>query len=329
VTPTVDAASDPIDRAAPDSGSVVDATAPAPDSSSTTKPVGCFDGLQAGHHVATCSGFKVDVEVSPACALGGCGLILDIHGLTMDADQEDRSTEFRSQGAARGYVVLQPTAGPSLLGPSWVPNVDDDKIWKAVEDARTAFAIDPKRIHVTGFSQGGAFTFRLVCKHANEIASVAPIAAADGQTLDSSLLPPYRLDCAFSATEQPSRPVPILHMHGAKDGILAIGKGRAQRDAIIAWLGPASTTKTVLHDDDGYTHTRYESASRGTVYEYIEHQYEAPPVAGSVIPVKGHCMPGGGDLQSTIQHPLVFSCAPPSEFVWSTLALDFFAAHTL
>lgn len=289
---------------------------------SPTGPHGCVTTVSAGHHVHPCDGVRYDVEVSAACASGGCGLVLDVHGLTMNADQQDDNTSLRALGSARGYVVVQPTAPTGVIGPSWNPATDDDKVWAFVRDAIAAFAIDPKRVHVTGFSQGGAMTFRLVCKHAAEIASAAPIAAADAKSLSSNT-PPFRLDCGFEGTDMPSRPVPMLHMHGVKDGLVPIAKGRQQRDAILAWMG--ETTTQVLVDATTHQWTRYTSATHG-VYEYLEHQYVTSSTT-LAVPIAGHCFPGGKDLSGTLSRPLYFTCTPPTSFVWGEIVLDFFASH--
>jgi polyhydroxybutyrate depolymerase len=293
----------------------------------TPTPFGCVTNVSAGHQVFDCDGIKYDVEISPTCAKGGCGLVLDVHGMTMSGPQEDASTQLSVIGAARGYVVVQPTAPGSSLGPSWTPETDDDKVWKFVGDVRAALAIDSKRVHVTGFSQGGAMSFRFACKHGDEIASAAPIAAASAKSLNSNV-PPFVLDCAFDGTEAPARPMSILHMHGIGDGLVPIAKGREQRDRILAWLG--SVTESVVSSDGKHTRTRYASAVKNVVYEYIEHDYAvpAPPIA-LPVQVAGHCFPGGADLVRSAGRPLIFSCEPPVAFVWGSVVMDFFEANPM
>src|SRR6267154_2704835 len=54
-------------------------------------PRGCLTDVTAGHHkFSACDTIDYDVEIPPACASGGCGIIFDVHGLTMNADAEDR-----------------------------------------------------------------------------------------------------------------------------------------------------------------------------------------------------------------------------------------------
>ena len=42
-------------------------------------PVGCVTTVAAGHHALRCDGITWELEISPACARGGCGLVVDVH----------------------------------------------------------------------------------------------------------------------------------------------------------------------------------------------------------------------------------------------------------
>src|SRR5665811_1486874 len=53
-------------------------------------------------------------------------------------------------------------------------------------------------------------------RHADVLASVAPVAAADGQNL-VTLVPPFDLDCPFAGAATPSQQIPVLQMHGTAD----------------------------------------------------------------------------------------------------------------
>jgi pimeloyl-ACP methyl ester carboxylesterase len=320
----------PLDGGGPDGGAT-DAglgDAGAPDAGAadagTTAPAGCVTAVDAGHHVFPCEGIDYDVEVSPACAGGGCGVILDVHGYSMTAELEDKSTNLRALAGPAGYVVVQPNAPLVGLAPGWLPNVDDPKVWRFLGDVRRALRVDPRRVHVTGFSQGGAMTWRLLCAHGDELASVAPAAAADGQTPSVGLLF-YALDCDFSATERPAREVPVLQAHGTLDSLVAFAKGRQQRDAVLAaWdLG----SPTVVASGSDFTRTRYTNA-RGLEFEFVSHDAVVGTQLAPVV-LGGHCLPGGADLlaNGAPGQTMFFSCAPPHPFTWGRLVLDFFIAH--
>lgn len=271
-------------------------------------PEGCITAVSAGHHVFDCDGIAYDVELASACAAGGCGLVLDVHGATMNADDEDRNTNMRALGAARGYVVVQPTAPDGTIGPSWDPARDDPKVFSFLELALRVFQIDPDRVHMTGFSQGGFMTWRMLCEHADIFASVAPAAAC------GALFP----GCAFSSTERPAREIPVLYVHGSNDLIVS-GCAETQRDAVVS--GWAMTVDTVVSSDADHTWTRYRSAS-GNTFEYIEHSYSAYSYV-----LGGHCFPGSPDIGTNRFTTDAYGCEDLSPFHWGEAVIAFFEAH--
>ena len=83
-----------------------------------------------------------------------CGLILDIHGYSMDGEQQ-LSNNFRmiDRALPAGYIVIAPTS-PYLTsaGPSWLPSYHRDQLIDILKkSAESDPKIDPNRIHVTGF----------------------------------------------------------------------------------------------------------------------------------------------------------------------------------
>jgi poly(3-hydroxybutyrate) depolymerase len=274
--------------------------------------------VTAGHHKPTCDGLVYDVEIPTACTSGGCGVVVDIHGTDMNADQEDKSTGLRALAQTMSYVIVQPNS-PGGLIPDFKPTRDDPKIWSFLSDVRAALAIDAKKIHFTGLSEGGAMTWHMVCDHADEIASAAPAAAGDDEAGNDAM------DCPFNATRSPSQPVPVLHMHGTQDGLVPFSKGQMQRDLALAAWGLSSPM--VVASDATYTRTRY-AGPNGLVYEFLQHDYVVDPPA-LPINIGGHCLPGGNDLKANASATqlIYLSCAPPNSFVWGKELMGFFQAH--
>lgn len=167
-------------------------------------------------------------------------------------------------------------------------------------------------------------TWRMVCAHADAIASAAPIAAADGQSLTSTS-PPFKLDCPFDSSASPSRQLPILQMHGTADGLVPFAKGTQQRDAVVAKWGLGAPT--VVTSDSKHTHTRFTNPS-GAVFEFLQHDYLVPPPL-VLVPLQGHCVPGGSDLpaNASLGQTMYFSCAPPNAFTWGARVMKFFVDH--
>ncbi len=295
----VDAGPAPSTPPPPDSG--------ASDASSTALvPSGCIDDVSPGDHRFTCNGYTFDVRLPAKCKTGGCGIVLDVHGATMNAAMQDASTAMRAIGEREGYVVVQPNAKGTPPNAIWNPSADYDDVWAFLGLARTVYRVDPKRVHMTGFSQGGRMTFTFACKHADVIASAAPAA---------------EIGCTEAEAKAAVREVPILYMHGTTDAVIGFGVAPPQRDAFVsAWaLGDA----VVVAGDDAYSWKRWTNA-KGTVFEFIQHDWQATSTL-----LRGHCIPGSTDPGTVPGQLFSFACKPPNAFVWGEEVMKFFEAHPM
>ena len=278
----------------------------------------CLPDQSTGHHVYACSGIEFDVEVPATCPASGCGLILDVHGLTMSAAMEDANTELRARASAAGYIVIQPNANPAPPQASWSTS-DDAKIFDFLTRAITHYGVDTNRVHMTGFSQGGFMTWRFLCDHADTFASVAPAAAASNCGGTPA--------CTFTGNEVPSRQLPVLYMHGMQDqNYISYSCAQPQVDAIVSAWGLGAGT--VIAHDSTFTRTRYANASGGLL-EFLSHDYsssaQVPLVASTKL--EGHCYPGSTDPGGQPGQLFSFKCDQTASFTWGAEVLAFFQAH--
>lgn len=272
------------------------------------KKLACITARTGGS--IECAGLRYEVMVPKACEAKSCGVVLDIHGLSMSARMEDANTNLRALGDKYGYVVIQPSANPAppdrSFGlpdpkmPIWLPDVDEARIYAFLEHAIDRLAIDRDRVHMTGFSLGSMMTLRIFCKHAETFASIAAASGAKG--------------CAFDDKEMPAREAPILYLHGHADQLVPLYSGKELRDRIVrAWK---------MHPIAPATGVRFESPS-GTVFEFVEHSYQSKYRAD----LGGHCIPGSHDAGDAPGQKLSFACEGPTSFAWGELVMDFFRAH--
>jgi len=288
--------------------------APGPDGTPAT-PSGCITDASAGDHTFTCSGLQVDARVPEACATSsGCGLILELHGDTGNGLLMDGHTKLRELGAQHGYVVIAPS------GPPWGGG-DPGSTWHATNDAAlvemvqqfaTVFRIDPKKIHVTGFSRGGFVTWRLLCDHADLFASAAPAGAGDGTAFGEAT--------CFTPGRAPSRPLPILFMMGRTDASVGYASMAKIRDAARASYGTGAVT--VVDQDASYTHNRWTNGA--AILETFDHAYETIP-NGPFGYARGHCIAGSTSDPMAPQYAI--PCKLPNAFVWGEQVMAFFLAH--
>ncbi len=103
-------------------------------------------------------------------------LIVALHGYGSDAN--DMATTWREAAAKIGAVLIAPQAlQPAGRGFSWgVVEQGEFLVLRAIEKAKTEHSIDPKRIILTGFSQGGGMCYTLAVRHPEMFVGVIPVA---------------------------------------------------------------------------------------------------------------------------------------------------------
>ena len=274
------------------------------------KPDSCIKNTNPGHQVHKCDGLTFDVTVPKQCLTSACGVVVDVHGLTMNAKMQDANTAMRALGNKYGYIVLQPNANGIPPLSSWSA-ADDVKVLAFIKRVMAVWHADPKRIHFTGFSQGGAMSWRFLCKHGDLLASVAPAAACSA--IDTAA------GC-FGKGKKPKHQLPVMFMHGTKDVLVNYSCAKQVRDAVVAaWQLKQSK---VLSQDASHKWIRY-SGPKGAVFEFVSHDYAAKSML-----IGGHCYPGSKDQSGGAPGQLFgFGCANTSAFTWGEIAIKFFIAH--
>lgn len=274
-------------------------------------PAGCITDASPGDHTFTCSGLATDVRIPQRCEAGGCGLILELHGDTGTGLLMDAHTKLRDLGEGNGYIVVAPTGPPWPGGPgsTW-HSTNDAALVEIVTTFRDVFRVDPKKIHVTGFSRGGFVTWRLLCDHADLFASAAPGGAGDGTNFGETT--------CFESGHYPSRNLPILFLMGRTDAAVGYASMQQIRDAAIAHYGV--TGPTVLDQDSNYTHNSW-----GPIVTF-DHAYETV-ADGPWANAQGHCIPGSTMDPYAPQYAI--PCKLPDAFVWGQQVMTFFQQNPM
>lgn len=270
----------------------------------------CAIPTAAGHHSVKCQGLVFDLHIPKVCEKSACGLVIDVHGATMDAAMQDLNTGMRALGDQHGYVVIQPNAMPPPPTSAWI-TADDQVVLSFTQAAIAALAIDPKRVHFTGFSQGGWMGWRFVCKQPGLFASVAIGAACSSYGGEG---------CSFEGEQLPPAQLPILYMHGTLDVLQPWYCAQSQRSAMIkAW----SLLETAVVSKDSQHHWQRYATAKAIAVEFIQHDYSALSLS-----LGGHCYPGSPDLlPSKLGQIMGFGCSGKTAFHWGEAAMGFFLAH--
>lgn len=195
-----------------------------PTPSVATTPDIFDDGTMQANTIAVGGLTRTYLVHEPAGAVHGVPLPLLIvfHGAGANAAKAERVTGFTADANDDGFLVAYPngTAANAIDGElAWnagaccgVPkadNVDDVAFVMAmIAELGSEYAVDPERIFLVGFSNGGMLSYRLACQYGNAFAGIAVV----GGALNYS---PCR----------PPTPVSVLIVHGTTDATVPYGGG--------------------------------------------------------------------------------------------------------
>lgn len=204
-------------------------------------------------------------------------LVIAMHGGGGSADQFESTSGLTEKANDAGFIVVYPEGlqGSGLLkvrtwnagiccGGASSKQVDDVKfIGVLIDQVINTYNVDPKKVYATGHSNGGMMSYRLACEMSDRIAAIA----VSG--------------CSMVTTAcNPSRPVPILHMHSALDEMIpyqgGIGTGLTgvyfpPVDSVLTvWSqnNSCDVTSQVLQDDSDYKLTQWSSCDDNVMIKY-------------------------------------------------------------
>lgn len=193
----------------------------------------CQPSTAAGDQTIVVDGATVPLYVPNRHGSKPIPLVLDLHGSSSSGLQTMAGDGIRDVADTYGFAVVAPNGAvpfspaPGFDGWAWnIPGVplvgttvyppsgtrDDVQFLSNVIDAvAEAACIDTSRVYATGISGGGRMASQLACDLSHKIAAIAPVVGVRFPMTGDN--PPHTVHC------QPSRPVPVLAIHGAWDPI--------------------------------------------------------------------------------------------------------------
>lgn len=191
------------------------------------------EALPAGSTgVVDVGGRPVELQVPPSYdAAHAAPLVVVLHGFGSDPTRVDALLGLRDEAAARGalYALPEGTEGPDgrrfWNASDACCGVDrgdvDDSAYLAlvIRTLAATYAVDPERVAVVGYSNGGFMAYRTACDHAGLVSVVVSLAGAMPDDVGSC---------------RPSRPVSVVQAHGTDDPVIRAGGGTRGRHAYPA-----------------------------------------------------------------------------------------------
>jgi polyhydroxybutyrate depolymerase len=144
----------------------------------------------------------------PRGASGPMPLLLAFHGAAFGPSFVAKYYGLTPVADRNHFAILYPQASHNTfwqLPPT--EHEDVDAVRALLDRVNTFGCIDSSRVYATGASNGGGFSARLGCELADRLAAIAPVAGG----------------YAPLGACNPSRPLPVLEIHGTRDEVVPYG----------------------------------------------------------------------------------------------------------
>ena len=176
-------------------------------------------------------------------------LLILLHGYTGSGQDIDTYFDLGPAAEARGFVYAFPdgtydndgnrfwNATDACCALDQVGVDDVTYLTDVISEIRAELAIDPKRIALVGWSNGGFMSYRMACDQADLVAAMVSLAGA-------TFADPA--DCA------PSEPVSVVQIHGTADDVILYEGGEPLTDATGPYPGAETTAESwAMYDGCG------------------------------------------------------------------------------
>ncbi|MFN6052976.1 MAG: alpha/beta hydrolase family esterase [Planctomycetia bacterium] len=248
-------------------------------------------------------------------------VVLALHGAAMNGPMMVWFSGLSKKSDEAGFLVVYPSGtgtGPFLTwnAGGFKGKMSEDRpddvtfISNLLDDLGTMVTVDAKRVYACGMSNGGMMCYRLAAELSERIAAIAPVAGtiAIGES-------------------KPSRPVPVMHVHGSKDQVVPFEIRKDNRppfmqlkgvmESIDVWVKingceDMPRTETISSDpsDMKVTQTVYGGGKNGTEVVLV------------LVDGGGHTWPGQ-------QPPVGFIGKSTKSISANDLIWEFFRRHSL
>lgn len=159
-------------------------------------------------------------------------LVVVVHGAFDTAKSIEETSGFSELADREQFVVMYPNGigifgflqhwnAGHCCGKAAADEIDDvGFVAEAIEDLCDRLKIDRSRVYMTGFSNGGMFTYRFAAERGDLLAAAAPLAASIGGRASANE-PEWRIPTL-------KRPVPLMVIHGLADDDVPYLGGRSE-----------------------------------------------------------------------------------------------------
>lgn len=247
-------------------------------------------------------------------------LVIVLHGGGGNAKNAAAMTGFTEKARKENFIVAYPNASGRFqnrlltwnavhcCGYGMKNDIDDVAfISNLIDELVTQLNVDPRRVYVTGMSNGAMMTHRLGIELSAKIAAIAPVVGT-----------------LFGDEDLPSSPVAALIINGALDTSVPPAGGPAAGRGADAWDG--TPTKPAAHQAQFWARANHcqpkpviRTLHKQNTQSWTYHCPAGNEVVRYLVNDNGHAWPGGkaGSRRGD---------APSQSFVATDMIWDFFSS---
>lgn len=240
-------------------------------------------------------------------------IVMVLHGGLGSAEETEETTGMSSLADRHNFIAVYPNGIGGRLGKmknhrTWNAgaccgraareNVDDvNFLANVIADVISRFSGDPKRVYITGISNGAMMAYRMACERPALVTAIAPVAGT----------------LAISKCNGADH-IPILAIHGSDDSNVPLEGGEGENS--ISGVKHRSVLESVqmIASARGCLSLDKRAANDSDVYEF---KCSSDPVELRVIRGGEHVWPGG---KSRRNQKLDRSNFSGSEAVWQFMS---------
>jgi len=240
--------------------------------------IACASGLLLRRAIASTANFStIDVNgrtreyilhVPPSYKGHLVPMVIVLHGAIQGAANAERMSGMSQLADKQDFLAVYPEGTGNA--PTWNAgnccgyaqreNVDDIAFLRAlIAKLQKSYSIDPRRIYVTGISNGAMMSYRAACEMSDVVAAAAPVEGAQN------------LLC------KPSAPVSLIVFHGTADRLIPFNGGSTPyqigpsrndtpvADAVAFWVKENGCAPSAKHEESKDVHIDiYSGCKDGT-----------------------------------------------------------------
>ncbi|MDE0662094.1 MAG: dienelactone hydrolase family protein [Gammaproteobacteria bacterium] len=179
-------------------------------------------------------------------------------------------------------IVMPPNESAWQLNTDAQSRHDIDFVGAMIDDISASHRVDPHAVYAVGYSLGSMFSYELACQMSDRFAAIASFAGS---------MPVSPKSC------DPERNVPLMHVHGVKDPIIAygqpwdwkswdsVGTMRDIPSLVEFWRERYDCQNERQAESEGETHFVYDTCGQGARVEHYRletHGHDWPDRLGGV-----------------------------------------------